>query len=340
VDDHRALAKHPALGDRTLVIVQPDDGVAPVLSLIESARQSVLIKQFTFTHAAIAESVIEAHRTGRDVRVMLNPHRSSGDRANDATYAALEAAGVPIQWSSPAFAVTHEKSMVIDDHVALIATFNMCEKYFTRTRDYGLIIDDPEEVAQIRDCFFADWERQKVHPRPGSALLWSNQNSRQAMGAFLDQARHSLDIQHPKFVDAAILERIVQARRRGVHVRVLCGGKHGISEWVVLDTFASLRVLAHMDVKVRKQKNLRLHAKLIIADDETALVGSMNIDRSAFDVRRELGAVVAGKQAVHQLRRVFWADWHAAHHYDAPDPLLAHAHEEDDFPHDPDLVHE
>ena len=50
----------------------------------------------------------------------------------------------------------------------------------------------------------------------------------------------------------------------------LCGGKHGISDWDVLDTFASLRTLRRIGVKVHKQKNLRLHAKLLIADGERA----------------------------------------------------------------------
>jgi phosphatidylserine/phosphatidylglycerophosphate/cardiolipin synthase-like enzyme len=195
-------------------------------------------------------------------------------------------------------------------------------------------------VAEIRSCFDADWDRQSFHPASGTALLWSNHNSRNIMSSFIDTARHNLDIQHPKFVDTTVLERIVQASRRGVDVRVLCGGKHGISEWDVLDTFASLRVMDQLGVKVRKQKDLRLHAKLLIADGRRALVGSMNIDRSAFDLRRELGAVVAGEAAVHLLARMFQADWHSAHDYEAPDPLLSQAHEEDDFPHDPDLVHE
>jgi cardiolipin synthase A/B len=125
-----------------------------------------------------------------------------------------------------------------------------------------------------------------------------------------------------------------------VRVRLLCGGKHGISSWDVLDTFASLRVLSHMDVKVRKQKNYRLHAKLIIVDDKAALIGSMNIDRSAFDLRRELGAVVTAKAAVQLLGKVFESDWDLSHHYDAPDPLLSLEHVEDDFPHDPALEHE
>ena len=57
----------------------------------------------------------------------------------------------------------------------------------------------------------------------------------------------------------------------------------------ILDTFASLRTLTRFGVKVHKQKNLRVHAKLIVVDNRHALVGSMNIDRSAFDLRRELG---------------------------------------------------
>ena len=127
---------------------------------------------------------------------------------------------------------------------------------------------------------------------------------------------------------------------RGVNVHVLCGGKHGISDWDILDTFASLRTLRRLGVKVHKQKNLRLHAKLLIADSARALVGSMNIDRSAFDLRRELGMTVDDPIAVARLSEVFAADWETSHHYEPPDPLHHSEHHEDDFPHDPDLAHE
>lgn len=329
-----------ALGDETTVIVQPADGTASLLRMIGAAERSIYVKQFTFTHPQLLQAIVAARRSGRNVKVMLNPHRSSGDRANDAAFELLAAADVAVQWSNPTFPVTHEKSMVIDDRSAIIATFNFAEKYFTQTRDYGLVTERPAEVHEIRDCFLADWERRPFHPNEGTALLWSNQNSRRRMSAFIDAAKHTLDIQHPKFVDATILDRIVQACRRGVSVRILCGGRHGISDWDMLDTFASLRVLHHLDVKVRKQKGLRLHAKLLIADDKSALLGSMNIDRSAFDVRRELGAVVTAKAPVRVLSHVFDGDWHAGHHYEAPDPLLSHMHVEDDFPHDPELLHE
>jgi phosphatidylserine/phosphatidylglycerophosphate/cardiolipin synthase-like enzyme len=335
-----AEMRAPGLSGGVRVLVQPEDGPHPVIGLIAAARHSILIKQFSFDHPAILEAVIAAHRAGRNVRVMLNPHRSSGDRANDATEAALRAEGVAVAWSSPRFAVTHEKSTVIDDTLALIATFNLSEKYFSLTRDYGLVVSDQAAIAEIRACFEADWNHVPFHPPAGSSLLWSTANSRPVMSGFIDAARETLDIQHPKFVDATILDRIADAHARGVKVRVLCGGRHGISEWDVLDTFSALRILYRLNVRVHKQKNLRLHAKLLIADDRRALVGSMNIDRSAFDLRRELGLVVSDPAAVRRLRGIFADDWEESRHYDAPDPLLAHTRTEDDFPPDPDLMHE
>ena len=123
-------------------------------------------------------------------------------------------------------------------------------------------------------------------------------------------------------------------------MHVLCGGRHGISDWDILDTFASLRTLRRFGVKVHKQKNLRVHAKLLIADNEHALLGSMNIDRSAFDMRRELGITITDDDVVTRMKEVFDTDWDLSHHYDPPDPLDPSKHHEDDFPHDEDLMHE
>ena len=322
------------------LIVEPDDGVEPVREFINSARMSLLIKQFTFSEPSLLQAVVARREAGVAVRIMLNPKRSGGDRANDQTYDFFKEHGVDIQWANPKFYVTHEKSIVVDGEVALIATFNLCLKYFTQTRDYGIVTYDATRVAQVIEGFEADWEHRDWLPDAGSGLLWSNANSRAQMAWFIDEARHRLDVQHPKFVDAVILDRLMAAAERGVHVRVLCGGKHGISDWDVLDTFSSLRVLKRFGIKVHKQKNLRLHAKLLISDGEHALVGSMNIDRSAFDLRRELGTTVRDKGVVDRLIKVFSDDWESSHAYDPPDPLDPSKHKETDFPHDHELRHE
>jgi phosphatidylserine/phosphatidylglycerophosphate/cardiolipin synthase-like enzyme len=302
------------------LIVEPDEGVNPILGFINSAESSLLIKQFTFTEVNLIAAVIEKKKAGVDVQVMLNAQRSGGDRANDETFEQFRNAGVAVQWANPKFYVTHEKSIVVDEKAALVATFNLTEKYLSLTRDYGVITYHPHQVRQIVEVFKADWNHLDWDCSAWEGLLWSNSNSRYHMAQFIDQAEHRLDVQHPKFVDAVILERLAAASDRGVKVRVLCGGKHGISEWDILDTFASLRTLRRFGAKVHKQKNLRVHAKLIIVDEAKALVGSMNIDRSAFDLRRELGIMTDDPALVDRLKQTFEYDWNLSHHYDNTGP--------------------
>jgi phosphatidylserine/phosphatidylglycerophosphate/cardiolipin synthase-like enzyme len=321
------------------LLVMPDDGAAAVVDLIDGARERLLLKQFKLQSEVVEQALLRAHQRGVDVRVMLNPHTSGGDRWNDDAYGLLQTWGISVAWTSESFPVTHEKSMVIDGRAALIATFNLSDKYFTQTRDYGVVSHDPDVIAQVSAGFEADWQRCPFQPRLDVGLVWSSLHSRGQMARVIDAASTSLCIQHPKFVDAVILERIIAARERGVKVRVLCGGKHGISDWDIFDTFSSLRVMERFGVKIRRQKHLKLHAKLILVNGDSALTGSMNIDRSAFDLRRELGIEVDAPAVVARLKETFAADWDAASHYSAPDPLDPTFHELGELPPDPHFVH-
>ena len=322
------------------LLVMPDDGAEAVVALIDQAQSQLLIKQFKLHSEAVEQALLHAQQRGVRIRVMLNPHTSGGDRWNDEAYALLQGWGVEVAWTSERFPVTHEKSMVIDGHAALIATFNLSDKYFTETRDYGVISQDPLVIERVVAGFEADWERRAFDPRLDVGLVWSNVHSRGQMARVIDGAQESLRIQHPKFVDAVILERLVAAKQRGVKVRVLCGGKHGLSDWDVHDTFSSLRLLEHAGVKIRRQKQLKLHAKLILVDEQAAMTGSMNIDRSAFDLRRELGIEVDAPDVIARSSETFNADWEAAKKYSAPDPLDPAYHEEGELPPDPHFVHD
>jgi cardiolipin synthase len=318
----------------------PDDGAEAILSLIDQARGQLFLKQFKLQSEAVLEALRRAKERGVEVRVMLNPHTSGGQRCNDDTFARLRGWGMDTVWTSEHFPVTHEKSMVIDGQAALISTFNLADKYFTETRDYGVLSRNAAVVAQVLAGFEADWQRTFFQPDLAIGLVWSSAHSRGQMARLIDTAKQTLWIQHPKFVDAVILERIVCARERGVKVRVLCGGKHGISDWDIYDTFSSLRVMRRFGVKVRRQKQLKLHAKLILVDGTYAQTGSMNIDRSAFDLRRELGIESDAPEVVARLKATFAADWALAHPYDPPDPLDPTFHDAGELPPDPHFVHD
>jgi len=318
----------------------PEDGGQAVVDLIASTSQQLLLKQFKLESPAVLDALLEAHRRGVEVRARLNPHTSGGDRWNDAAFSQLKATGIAVSWTSDVFPVTHEKSMVFDRESALISTFNLSDKYFTQTRDYGVLTHAPAVVAEVIAGFEADWNSQPFQPDLEVGLVWSNQHSRGQLARIIDMARRSLWIQHPKFVDAVILERVIAARERGVKVHFLCGGKHGISDWDIYDTFSSLRIMERFGVKVRRQKHLKLHAKLVLVDDHYAQTGSLNIDRSAFDVRRELGIESDAPDVVERLRQTFESDWDQASPYHAPDPLDPSQHEAGELPPDPHFVHD
>lgn len=324
------------------LIIEPDEGAEPLLDFFSSARRQLLVKQYLFNDGAIVKSLTEAHRRGVEVRVMLNPARGSGERPNDGTFERLEEEGVAVRWTSPRFPVTHEKSAVADGRRTLISTFNLCPKYLAETRDYGLVCEEREVADEVAGCFEADWARGDFVPRNGAGLLWGNVNARPRMAGFIDGARCSLDVQHPKFVDLAILERLVHAASRGVRIRVLSGALHGVRavDWGRIDTLSSLRILRRCGAQVRRQRRPKPHAKLLVADGASALLGSLNIDRNAFDFRRELGIVLEDERVVDKLQGVFEADWAGASDYDVPDPLVPHADEAGEEPADPGLNHE
>ena len=322
------------------LIVMPDDGADSVVALIDAATSELRLKQFKLQSPVVMEALLRAHQRGVQVRVMLNPHTSGGDRWNDEAYAQLQGWGIQVAWTSEAFPVTHEKSLVVDRRAALVATFNLSDKYFTQTRDYGVVSHSQPVVDQVIAGFEADWSREFFHPDLTVGLVWSSVHSRGQMARIIDMATSTLWIQHPKFVDAVILERIISARERGVKVRLLCGGKHGISDWDIYDTFSSLRVMERFGVKIRRQKHIKLHAKLILVDGAYAQTGSMNIDRSAFDLRRELGIESDAPEVVERLKATFQADWQEAKKYRAPDPLDPSLHEEGELPPDPHFVHD
>src|SRR4249920_410511 len=120
------------------VIILPDDTKKPIVDAIDSAKISLKIKMFVFSDPDLIDAVIAAKARGVNVQVMLNPARRSGEEDNVDTRKKLEAAGIEVKDSNPAFGLTHEKSMIIDDETGFIKSLNWATKNLTETRDYAI----------------------------------------------------------------------------------------------------------------------------------------------------------------------------------------------------------
>lgn len=303
---------------RSLVVL-PDDGIQPLLDAIAAAEKSLLVKMFLFSEPRLIQAVIDAHDRGVKVRIMLNPARRSGESENGEAKKQLSAAGVDVQDTHPDFDVTHEKSMVVDGKTAFVKSHNWAPKNFGETRDYAVITRDPEDVAEVLAGFEADWARKKFHAGEKTRLIWCRGNGRERIARFIDGAKHTLYLQNERYQDPTIIERLVAAHGRGVKVHVMTLPPHALKEKKLLEGVAGLRLMQESGIKVHKLKGLHLHAKMLLADGERGIVGSMNIAPGSFDSRRELAIEVEDRNVVHRLKKTFETDWENSHSLDLSD---------------------
>ena len=127
---------------------------------------------FSLSDQRVLSALVKAHKRKVKIRVLLNPARHSGEIQNRGARTVLLEAGIDVLDTNPAFAVTHEKSMVVDDATAFIGSLNWDPDNFEETREFAVISTDPDEVAEVIDCFEADWSRQPFEPRRPSNLIW------------------------------------------------------------------------------------------------------------------------------------------------------------------------
>ena len=304
------------------LIVLPDDSARPILDAINQASKSLRVKMFVFSDAAILQAVIAAQKRGVNVRVMLNPARRSGESENEDTRKLLKSEGVSVLDSNPQFDLTHEKSMVVDDEAAFIMSFNWEPKDLTETRDYAVATSAHHEVAEVMECFDADWDRKPFTPGENSHLIWCVGNGRERIGRFIDEAKHTLWVQNERYQDPAIIERLVRASERGVKVHVMARPPHKLKKDKLLEGVGGLRILDDVGVKVHRLKGLKLHAKLILADNVRGVVGSINLAPGSFDSRRECAIEVRDADVVDRLHEVTHTDWKHSHPLDLTDEGL------------------
>jgi cardiolipin synthase len=306
---------------RSLVVL-PDDSAQPILDAIRGATKSLRVKMFVFSDPTLLKAVIDAHRRGVKVRVMLNPARRSGEAENEESRKTLTEAGIEVIDSNPVFDLTHEKSMVVDDRIAFVKSLNWETKNLTETRDYAVITDHKHEVNEIIDCFEADWNRKSFDPGENAHLIWCEGNGRNKIAEFIDRAKHTLFLQNERYQDAIIIEHLVRAKERGVKVHVMARPPHTLKKEKLVEGVGGLRIMDDVGIKVHKLKHLKLHAKMLFADRVRAIVGSINLAPGSFDSRRELAIEVNDDDVVERLHKIVHHDWENSHPLDLTDEGL------------------
>lgn len=300
----------------------PDQGVSPILQAIQGARKSLWLETYMFTdHDAttqLVQALCERARAGVDVRVILEQHPyfpttpgTPASNPNAATYQALAAGGVKVQWSDPRFSYTHEKGMVIDGATAYVMTCNFTNTAFTANREYVVVDPTAADVAEIGRIFQADWNRVPFTPQD-PALVVSPDNSRQKLLSLIDGTQKTLVIQSEYLEDPEVAQHLGDRVRAGVDVKVMLAAESKDAVTGQDPNAAEAALLAKVGVKqVIFTQHVKMHAKAMVADGSWAFVGSENLTANSLNRNRELGILVRDPAVVRSLVQTTAKDWAA-----------------------------
>jgi len=203
-----------------------------------------------------------------------------------------------------------------------VKSLNWETKNLTETRDYAIVTSHPHEVAEIIECFEADWSRRPFKGDEHSHMIWCCGNGRERIAQFIDGAKESIFVQNERYQDAVIIERLVRAAERGVKIHVMARPPHKLKKEKLVEAVGGMRTMQDVGIKIHKLKHLKLHAKMLLADHARAIVGSINLAPGSFDSRRELAIAVDDKHVIKRLSKIARHDWEHSHPLDLTDEGL------------------
>jgi phosphatidylserine/phosphatidylglycerophosphate/cardiolipin synthase-like enzyme len=286
------------------VFVEPDDGPEPLLAAFNGAGKSIDLVMYLLTDRQVIGALEQAERRGVRVRALLEQHPFGQGPGNADTFSRLERAGVAVRWTDPRFKLTHEKAAVVDGRDALILTLNLTASAFTRNREYGAVDRSPDDVAEVAGLFNADWNRTAYAPSRLD-LVVSPDNARAKLLALIGQAARQLDVESEEVQDAVLEQALIAAARRGVTVRVVLSPAESGPD---ANTKGVERIKSG-GVQVHYMRKPFVHAKIFVADGQTAFLGSENISAQSLDANRELGLFMSNPAAVARIQGTFEQDW-------------------------------
>ncbi|MET3652868.1 cardiolipin synthase [Dyella japonica] len=338
------LGAHFHEGQRLQLLVNGEATFEAIFSAIDAAQRCVLVQFFIFHDDMLGkrmqQALIDRVRAGVEVCVLYD---GIGSHALPREYVeTLLEAGVSIhpfatQRRSNRFQLNfrnHRKIVVVDGVRGFVGGLNVGDEYLgmepplSPWRDTHLEIEGPA-VADLQRSFAEDWHwvtgelPPLLKPQPGNGtahtlIAATGPADRQEtcslfFVSLIHAARRRLWITTPYFVpDQAVMAALRLAVFRGVDVRVLIPSRpdhHTV--FLATGLYAHDAVLA--GIRVFRYGPGFLHEKVLLVDDDTAVVGSMNLDNRSFRLNFEIGALNVDADFAAQVEAMLCNDFDHAY---------------------------
>lgn len=272
------------------LIIQPDDGLVPLLKAVRRARKTIDIVIFRFDRPELEKALETAVTRGVVVRALIAHTNRGGEKSLRRLELRLLNAGVTVARTADDLPRYHGKLLIVDD-VLYVFGFNYTKIDIEKSRSFGIMTRDKRLVKEACSLFEADSTRQPYSPNHNRFVV-SPETSRELLTAFIRQAKKQLLIYDVQVSDNLIHRVLLDRIRAGVEVRVI-GKMEKISS----------------GVECRKLLDLRLHVRAIVRDGNACFLGSQSLRKLELDGRREVGLIITDSRIAKKVQAVFETDW-------------------------------
>jgi phosphatidylserine/phosphatidylglycerophosphate/cardiolipin synthase-like enzyme len=271
-------------------LIQPGDGILPLLKGIAQAKSCVDIVVFRLDQLEIERALGAAVGRGVAVNALIAHTNRAGEQSLRELELRLLGAGVTVARTADDLARYHGKMMIIDKRELYVMGFNLTQADIERSRSFGLITRSRDLVREAGKLFESDTKRTPYEPG-ASRFVVSPINARKELTAFIKGARRELVIYDPKISDPAMVKLLAVRVAAGVDVRVI--GR-------VTKKVQGLRV---------RRPPMRLHTRTMTRDRCLGFIGSQSLRELELDERREVGLVFSDSRIVSRVQKIFEEDW-------------------------------
>ncbi|MFM7151732.1 MAG: cardiolipin synthase [Gemmataceae bacterium] len=332
-----------SIGNRVTLFHETTLAYEGILSAIEAARHHVHLEFFIIRGDATGRCLIDLltakARAGVQVRLLydavgslffplrlLQPLRQAGGQVE---------AFLPVNPFRSWIRVNlrnHRKIVIVDGQSAFTGGMNIGDEYLGKNKTFGywrdtmLRVDGPA-VAAFQRIFSEDWDyasgQSFTEPDYFPEISIQGDHTVQVMESGPDQTMNSLReiyfaaivaakkrlwIASPYFVpDNGLLDALRLACLRGVDVRLLCllRPDHLVSFYASRYYWADL--LSFRGRVYQYHKGM-MHSKIVIVDEDWAVVGSANLDNRSLHLNFEAGIALYNHEQVVELARHYLKD--------------------------------
>jgi phosphatidylserine/phosphatidylglycerophosphate/cardiolipin synthase-like enzyme len=290
------------------LLIQPEDGIAPLVAAIKRARKTIDVVIFRLDRAEIEAALTAAAKRGVQVTALITHANDGGEKSLRKLEMRLLEEGVTVSRTSDDLVRYHDKLLIIDRRVLYVMSFNFTHLDVDHSRGFAIVTKKKKLVAEALKLLAADNDRSTYEAGMDDFVV-SPVNARKQLLALIHRARKQLLIYDPNIADAEMLRALDTRARHGVTVRII--GSVGRKS---------------PRLNVRPLGGFRLHTRAIIRDGCEGFVGSQSLREAELNSRREVGIIVRHSKVISGLVDTFEADWSAKETIESAATLKAARH--------------